>query len=155
MPDEWLRVVTSVSRLEPAVSSLSGFGSKSTKTGKRLKMGETCGARRSACSYLAPDTFGAARIEAQVRTTADERKGIMRRFFCGLRGIESTILKPIPIDLKLSELPSQKCNERLRQMRTNYLPAAAFASSCFSFAIVAAAQSFRRPDLLRRLGLVE
>src|ERR1700674_3668322 len=35
-----------------------------------------------------------------------------------------------------------------------YLPAAAFASSCLSFAIVAAVESFRLPDLWRRFRLV-
>jgi hypothetical protein len=35
-----------------------------------------------------------------------------------------------------------------------YLPAAAFASSCLSFAVVAAVESFRLPDLWRRFRLV-
>ena len=37
----------------------------------------------------------------------------------------------------------------------SYLPAAALTASCFSLAIVAAAGSFRLPDLLRLFGFVE
>jgi hypothetical protein len=51
---------------------------------------------------------------------------------------------------RCSQLLSQ-CAEKNGYTRS-YLPAAAFASRCFSFAIVAAVESFRLPDLWRRFG---
>jgi hypothetical protein len=48
--------------------------------------------------------------------------------------------------------PGENCGKVVAHR--DFQPAAAFASSCFSFAIVAAVESFRLPDLWRRFRLV-